>query len=139
MSDSITISGHSVPVADAQRLVTTLIVDGTPTALGVANRLTTCLQMNVEVDLDAQERATVLAVLEDPPDGLTMLRGALMRDARWIATDLRRLAALGAPGRVVLGLNSRISSPWTCPSRQGQGQGQGVVSVQALARTWAAR
>ena len=82
VSDSIMISGHSVPVEDAQRLVTTLIVDGTPTALGVANRLTTCLQMNVEVELDAQERTAVLAVLEDPPDGLAGLRGALARDHR---------------------------------------------------------
>ena len=38
--------------------------------------------MNVElIALDAQERSSVLAVLEDPPDGnLSDLRGVLARD-----------------------------------------------------------
>ncbi len=82
MHDSITISGLTVSADDAQRLVTTLIVDGTPTAIALADRITTCLQMNVELELDASERDAVLAVLEDPPDSLAEFRAALARDHR---------------------------------------------------------
>ena len=77
------LAGITISDNDARNPVTTLVADNTPQGLDLANRMTTCLEMNVDVmDLDAQECSTLLAVLEDPPDGLAELRGVLARDHR---------------------------------------------------------
>jgi hypothetical protein len=78
---SITLAGVTVTEDEARNIVTTLVTDDTPPALELANRITTCLELNMRhVSLDAFERSTLLAVLEDPPDSLVELRGALARD-----------------------------------------------------------
>jgi hypothetical protein len=95
MRKSITVCGVPVSEADARNLVTTLVGDGTSPPLDLANRITTCLEMNVTVmALDAQERNTLLAVLEDPPDSLAGLRGVLGSIS---ATDSRRPRRTGVP------------------------------------------
>lgn len=77
------LAGVPVTEDDARGLVTTLVSDGTPQALNLADRITTCLEMSVRMmALDAQERSVLLAVLDDPPDGLAELRGKLARDHR---------------------------------------------------------
>lgn len=81
MRHSITMAGIPVSEDDARNIVTTLVSDGTPHAIALADRLTTCLEMNVRVmALDVWERTTLLAVLEDPPETFAELRGALARD-----------------------------------------------------------
>ena len=69
---------------DARGIVTTLVSDGTPQALDLANRITTCLELSTrDMELNVYERNTLLAVLEAPPDGiLSELRGVLDRDHR---------------------------------------------------------
>jgi hypothetical protein len=83
MRHSITMAGVPVSEDDARNLVTTLVSDGTPQALSLADRLTTCLEMSVRMmALDPQERDTLLAVLEDPPESLAELRGKLASSHR---------------------------------------------------------
>ena len=61
----------------------------------LATRLDDALRRGVEaLDLDPGERETILAVLDDPPEGLTELRDALLRDR-----ESRRRAALLSRGR----------------------------------------
>ena len=77
----MTMAGVSVDEHDVRGLVTSLVSDGTPQALFLANRIATCLDMNASyVELDPLERGTLLDVLCDPPDSLVELRGALARD-----------------------------------------------------------
>ena len=74
-----------IPVSDddARSLVATLLVEGTPDALTAAAQLTKGVERDLHaVGLTRAERTAVLACLEDPPDGLAELRGALMRDHR---------------------------------------------------------
>ena len=61
------------------RLIATLLADGTPDALTAAAQLTKGVERDLyAVGLTREERMAVLACLEDPPDGLVELRGALM-------------------------------------------------------------
>lgn len=68
--------------ADAQALVATLIADGSPDAVSAAGRIGKRLDQgsNGLVALTPEHRDAILSVLEDPPDGLNELRGALIRD-----------------------------------------------------------
>ena len=77
------IAGVPISDRDGRDLVTSLVSDNAPRALALANRIQTCIELgNVKVALDAQERTTLLAVLEDPPETLAELRGVLARDNR---------------------------------------------------------
>ena len=75
--------GSALSELDARGIVTTLVSDGTPQALDLANRTTTCLELSTrDMDLDVYERDTLFAVLEAPPDSLAVLRGMLLSDRR---------------------------------------------------------
>ena len=72
------LAGIPISDPDARELVTRLVTDGTPPALELAHRITTCLYFNeFTMDLSAPERNTLLAVLDDPPGTLRELRGFL--------------------------------------------------------------
>lgn len=68
---------------DARALVATLIADGSPDAVAAAGRISARLDQgsNGLVALKPGHRDAILAVLEDPPDGLNELRGRLADDA----------------------------------------------------------
>jgi hypothetical protein len=71
-----------IPVRDdqARRIVTALVTDDTPQALNLANRITTGIELGfLNLTVDAQERSTLLAVLENPPDELSEFRNTLDR------------------------------------------------------------
>ena len=73
------IAGIPVTELDARGFVTTLVSDGTPQALDLANRITTCLELSTrDMDLNVYERDTLLAVLEAPPDSLAVLGDMLL-------------------------------------------------------------
>jgi len=77
------IAGIPISELDARGIVTTLVSDGTPQALDLANRITTCLEFSTrDMDLNVYERNTLLAVLEAPPDSPDVLRGMLLSDHR---------------------------------------------------------
>jgi hypothetical protein len=79
----VRIAGAPVTERDAREIITTLVSDGTPHALDLANRITTCLELNTrDMELNVYERNTLLAVLESPPDSLAMLRDMLLSDDR---------------------------------------------------------
>jgi hypothetical protein len=68
---------------DARHLIATLLGEGTPDALAAAAQRSKGVERNLSaVGLSPGEPAAVLACLEDPPDGLVELRGALLRDHR---------------------------------------------------------
>lgn len=74
---------YGIPVtdADARHLVATLIADGGPDAIAAAEIIGKGVDRDLyAVGLDPQMRDAILAVLEDPPDGLVELRGKLARD-----------------------------------------------------------
>ena len=79
MPDSISISDLTVSADDARQLVTALLVNGTPSSLMTAERITTCLETRVRLEPTARERNTILSVLTAPRDGLVELRGRLAR------------------------------------------------------------
>ncbi len=75
--------GVSVTAENARHLVASLFADGSPAAMSAA----AMIQKGVERDLYAvglsrEERDAILAVLEEPPESLADLRGALARDQR---------------------------------------------------------
>ena len=75
--------GIPIEDGDARHLIATLVVEGTPEALTAAEQLTKGVERNLyAVGLTPAERTAVLACLEDPPNGLVELRGALMREQR---------------------------------------------------------
>ena len=77
------IAGIPVSELDARGIVTTLISDCTPQAFDLANRITTCLDLNTrDMDLNVYERDMLLAVLEAPRGSLVVLRGMLLSDRR---------------------------------------------------------
>lgn len=69
-----------IPISDddGRHLVATLLVEGTPDALSAGAQLSKGVERDLyAVGLTREERTAVLACLEDPPDGLVELRGAL--------------------------------------------------------------
>jgi hypothetical protein len=74
--------GIPVERADAHALVATLIADGSPDAVAAAGRISHRLEQGSDglVALAPAHRDAILAVLEDPSEGLKELRGALIRD-----------------------------------------------------------
>ena len=74
---------EGIPISDehAREIATALVADDTARALDLANRITTCLRFRaISMDLTGRERATLLAVLDDPDDEVGDLRGVLARD-----------------------------------------------------------
>ena len=64
-------------------MVASLVADGTPDALTAAAQITKGVERDpYAIGLTPAERTAVLSCLEDPPDGLTELRGKLTRDHR---------------------------------------------------------
>jgi hypothetical protein len=77
---------YGVPVHDddARRLVATLLADTTPEAFSAAHAIGRGLEEgSLLVALTPEQRDAILAVLEDPPDGLAELRGELAKDRRY--------------------------------------------------------
>ena len=105
IGDVIYLYGCPVSVQDARTLVTQLVVDGRPDAIGAAGQIEHALQLDrVMAGLSPDQRSAVLRALADPPDGLLELRGALARDhARRSANGIPGLeGASGVPFRVIL-------------------------------------
>jgi len=74
---------YGIPVseADGRALIASLVADGSLDALSAAGRVSLGLERDLyAVALAPAERDAILVQLEDPPDGLAELRGALMRD-----------------------------------------------------------
>jgi len=72
-----------VPISDddCRQLIATLVVEGTPDAMTAASQISKGVDRDLyAVGLTPGERAAVLACLEDPPEGLAELRGALLRE-----------------------------------------------------------
>ena len=79
----LTLYGVSVTAENARHTVASLFADGSPAAMSAA----AMIQKGVDRDLYAivlepEERDAILALLEDPPDGLVELRCALAGDHR---------------------------------------------------------
>jgi len=73
---------HGIPLApgDARLLIAILVATGEPYAVSAANRIGDRLRRGRElIALTPEQRDAVLAVLDDPPDRLASLRGALLR------------------------------------------------------------
>jgi len=69
---------------EVRALVTTLVADGDPAGMKAAPTIAHALENGaVLVALDEADRDILLAVLEDPPDSLAELRGALAKDVSW--------------------------------------------------------
>lgn len=66
--------------ADARQLVATVVAAGSPAAIAAGTIRGAVDRGFCAVGLDEETRDTILAVLEDPPDGLVELRGKLARD-----------------------------------------------------------
>jgi hypothetical protein len=86
--------GIPVDREDAKALVATLIADGSPDAVAAAKRIGSRLDQGSDglVALEPQHRDAIIAVLEDPPDGLNELRGAAKQ--RVTLSEFLRQAAL---------------------------------------------
>ena len=82
--------GIPVDQEDAQALVATLIADGSPDAVAAAERISVRLERGSKglIALEPRHRDAILGLLEDPPDGLNELRGALIRDHQQGASGL---------------------------------------------------
>ena len=75
------LSGRSVTAANAHHLIATLMADGSPAAMSAAAMIQEGVDRDLyAVGLEPEERDAILAVLENPPDGLEELQGALARD-----------------------------------------------------------
>jgi hypothetical protein len=77
----LTLNGVPVTAENARHIIASLFADGSPAAMSAA----AMIQKGVDRDLYAialepEERDAILAVLEDPPDGLVELLGVLARD-----------------------------------------------------------
>lgn len=73
--------GVDVTDDDARLLVATLLAAGGPAAIAAAEMIVKGVERDLyAVGLNPEMRDAILAVLEDPPDGLVELRGKLARD-----------------------------------------------------------
>jgi hypothetical protein len=73
--------GVQVRLDDARALIVNLLGQDTLPAVQAARTIYDALQGEIVfVAFTADQRAAILAVLEDPPEGLAELRGALLRD-----------------------------------------------------------
>ena len=62
-------------------LIAVLLADGSPDAISAAAMIHRGLDRDLfAVALESEQRDAILAVLEDPPEGLVELRGVLARD-----------------------------------------------------------
>jgi hypothetical protein len=75
--------GVAVTPENGRHLVTTLVADGSPSAMSAAEKITRGLDRELYATaLEPGERDAILSVLESPPEGLEELRGRLARDHR---------------------------------------------------------
>jgi hypothetical protein len=79
----LTLFGVPVTPENARHIVASLIADGSSYAMSAAAVIQKGFDHDLyAVALEPEERDVILATLENPPDGLEDLRGALARDRR---------------------------------------------------------
>jgi hypothetical protein len=87
---------YGIPVApeDARHLIATLLADRSPDALSAAEMISKGVERELyAIALRPEERDAMLSVLENPPESLAELRGALAWDFEW-----RQREGLDTPG-----------------------------------------
>jgi hypothetical protein len=73
--------GLPISDVDMRGLVASLVADDEPAATELAGRIARALELRTTVlALSPVERDLILLQLEEPPEGLAELRGALLRD-----------------------------------------------------------
>ena len=82
-SNRMRLAGIPVRDEDIHTLIDLLLRVGRADDLKLAARLDRALELEAMIlALGTNERATILSVLDDPPEGLAELRGTLARDQR---------------------------------------------------------
>ena len=133
----LTLYGAAVTAENARHIVASLFADGSPAAVSAAAMIQKGVDRDLyAVALEPDERDALLAVLEDPPEGLEDLRGRLARDHP--ASEARQACGQPRLGVSPNALRSAARNPLILPNAHRANRAFGGLPVWGSNRSPAA-